>query len=976
MPRLKRIWRTSALAAVLFFVTHPVSAQFYTQGADPGGLRWSSVETPTYRVIYPRGLDSLARAYAVTLERVATPVGGSIGFRPNAAYRSKMPVVLHPWTAQSNGQVTWTPRRMELLTVTDAFSADPTPWVLQLAVHESRHVAQMQPGASAPFRWLRVLGGELAAGGLSAVYGGPAFLEGDAVVAETALTQAGRGRTADFLEYYRVSFAAGDFRDYWRWRYGSQRYYTPDYYRAGYLAIGGIRALYGVPDLTERFYRRIADHGGVAFLNWDKTVREATGKPFRQAFAEVCDSLQAFWAADEAARGPFLPSESVSATPRRFTEFRNLTAAGNGLYAVRTGITRPARLVRLDAGGKDTPLTLLGASTSHPRFSGATGRLYWSEVVPDARWPLRSWSVVRISDGQTSRPLTKKTRYFHPAPAPDRPVLAVTEYPADGSSRVVLLDARDGSVLEVHPAPAGLQVLETAWAGGELYASGIDDAGAGIFRVADFSPVLSSKPVSIKQLQGDAEGRLLFTSDHSGVNELYSLDPAGGELLQLTATRLGASDFEILRDTLFYSCLQPEGRLVRKTALSELAPRPADWSALPRHPFAEELSAGEPLAVNPEAEVEVSEPKPYGKLAHLLHFHSWLPLYLDYDAVDNLSLATLEQDAGLGATAFWQNDLGTGFGSLGYHAGVSEGVWRHSAHAKVSYTGLYPVLEASLDLGGREALGYCVEETDGRKALKAGPLGNASVSGRLRAYIPWNFSSGGWLRGLVPSATLLFSNDRFESGAPMNRTTFSLRGYIMQRTPPSRLYPRFGVGAELGGSFRWVPGLIAPSGYFSLYGYLPGLHETHGLRWSGLLSRRLGAGTFCEAHANLAPRGFTGAVNAHLAAYPVQFKASLDYKMPLLPVDRALLGPVSYLRNFELTLHGDRTAFSSSKESGSLLSAGADFAAVLGNLAWIPYPTRIGVSYSFLGGVSFADLAGQGLVDGHHAVSLLFSIEL
>ena len=192
MPRLKRIWRTSALAAVLFFVTHPVSAQFYTQGADPGGLRWSSVETPTYRVIYPRGLDSLARAYAVTLERVATPVGGSIGFRPNAAYRSKMPVVLHPWTAQSNGQVTWTPRRMELLTVPDAFSADPTPWVLQLAVHESRHVAQMQPGASAPFRWLRVLGGELAAGGLSAVYGGPAFLEGDAVVAETALTQAGR----------------------------------------------------------------------------------------------------------------------------------------------------------------------------------------------------------------------------------------------------------------------------------------------------------------------------------------------------------------------------------------------------------------------------------------------------------------------------------------------------------------------------------------------------------------------------------------------------------------------------------------------------------------------------------------------------------------------------------------------------------------------------------------------------------------
>ena len=199
----------------------PAAAQFYTMGADPGGLRWNCVETPTYRVVYPRGLDSLARAYAVALEQAASPVGRSLGARPNAAYSGKMPVVLHTETAHSNGQVTWTPRRLELLTVPDSFAPEPTPWMLQLAVHESRHIAQMQFGAQKPFRWLNVLGGQLVPGGLAAVYCGPAFFEGDAVAAETALTAAGRGRTADFLEYFRVSFAAGDFRDYWRWRYGS-----------------------------------------------------------------------------------------------------------------------------------------------------------------------------------------------------------------------------------------------------------------------------------------------------------------------------------------------------------------------------------------------------------------------------------------------------------------------------------------------------------------------------------------------------------------------------------------------------------------------------------------------------------------------------------------------------------------------------------------------------------------------------------
>ncbi len=976
MPRLKCILRASALAAVLFFFTHPVSAQFYTQGADPGGLRWSSVETPTYRVIYPRGLDSLARAYAVTLEQVASSVGAGTGFRPNEAYRSKMPVVLHVWTARSNGQVTWTPRRMELLTVPDAFSSDPTPWTLQLAVHESRHVSQMQPGASGPFRWLRIPGGELAAGGLSAIYGGPAFLEGDAVVAETALTRAGRGRTADFLEYYRVSFAAGDFRDYWRWRYGSQRYYTPDHYRAGYLAVGGIRALYGVPDLTERFYRRIADHGGVAFLNWDKTVREATGKPFKQAFAEVCDSLQARWAADEAARGPFLPAQTVSAVPRRFTEYRALEAVGNGLVAIRSGITQPDWLVRIGADGRDEPLLLLGSALSHPRFSTATGRLYWSEVIPDPRWQLRSWSVIRSSDGKTSRLLTKRTRYFHPVPAPDEAVLAVTEYPPDGTSRIVLLDAADGSVLRTWNAPAGMQVLETAWAGGELYASALTDGGAGLYRVADFSPVLAPKPVSIKQLWSDGEGRLLFTSDLGGVNELYALDPRDGRLRQLTDTRFGASDFEILRDTLFYSSLQPEGRLVRKTALSDLRPREADWSVLPRYPIAEELSAGETQPLDLSAEVELGEPRPYNKLAHLFRFHSWLPFYLHYDSLDNLSLATIEQDAGLGATAFWQNDLGTGYGFAGYHAAYSEGRWRHSFHTDFTYTGLYPVLEASLDLGDRQARNYYVEEKEGKKSLKAEQLGAPSVSGRVRAYIPWNFSSGGWLRGVVPTATLIFSNDRFSGGGTMNRSTFSLRGYTMQHTPPSRLWPRFGIGAELGASFRWTKGLIAPSGFLSVYGYLPGLHETHGLRWSALGARHLGEGVFTEAYANTAPRGFPSAVTSRIAAYPTQLKGSLDYKMPLIPVDRALLGPVAYLRNFELTLHGDGSLFRSGKQEGALWSAGADLVAVLGNLLWIPYVTRIGVGYNYCAGNAYADLASGGLVSGHHDFSLIFSIEM
>ena len=132
-----------------------VAAQFYVTGDDPGRLKWYSMDTDNFRIIYPEGNDSLARIYGTNLEKYRIPVSRTSGYLPGGPGKLRMPVVLHTYNT-SNGSVAWAPKRMDLFTIPSAYEPEPIPWEQMLAVHESRHVSQMQfgmTGAMKPFNW-------------------------------------------------------------------------------------------------------------------------------------------------------------------------------------------------------------------------------------------------------------------------------------------------------------------------------------------------------------------------------------------------------------------------------------------------------------------------------------------------------------------------------------------------------------------------------------------------------------------------------------------------------------------------------------------------------------------------------------------------------------------------------------------------------------------------------------------------------
>ena len=220
------------LLALLIFIPFTASAQFFVTGDDPGRLRWNYMDTESYRVIYPQGSDSLARVYARKLEKYKVPVSRTSGHMTGEGTGKIMPVVLHTHN-DSNGSVALGPFRMDLYTVPSAYDPEPLPWSTMLSIHESRHITQMQFGLTGkhrPGKWFFGEGWNMLA---FLLYPGTSKTEGDAVVAETALSKSGRGRTADFLNYYWVAMDQGDFRSWFKWRFDSQMNYVPTYYALG-----------------------------------------------------------------------------------------------------------------------------------------------------------------------------------------------------------------------------------------------------------------------------------------------------------------------------------------------------------------------------------------------------------------------------------------------------------------------------------------------------------------------------------------------------------------------------------------------------------------------------------------------------------------------------------------------------------------------------------------------------------------------
>ena len=1026
MRTLKKPYILSIILVFFFSGIREASAQFYTTGGDPASAKWYSITIPSYKIIYPEGLDSLAGVYGRQLELYRRPVSRSIGLLPGLAFKKPTPVILHAFHSVSNGSVAWAPHRMDLYTIQDPYMPEPMPWIQSLAVHESRHVGQMQFGHNHVFKPLYWLTGELAASGLSAVYPSTHLLEGDAVVAETGLTDMGRGRNADFLSYYMAAFDSGDWRNWHKWRWGSYRRYAPDHYALGYLTIAGTRYLYDDPLFMERYFDQVSRKPWRLF-NLQRQMKAASGKKFSATFSDIMHEFDRIWKEEASLRAPFTAVEPLMPIPSWYTEYGRVSKGGDDLYAVKSSLRESSYLVKVSPSGEEQKIRPFTSSSSAIVQSG--GKLFWSESVPDPRWGLKRSSRIRyVSEGEKHpkiHDLTKDGRLFNPAASTDGKHIAVVDYPLDGRTWVDILDADTGETVRKAAVPDTLQAVEPAWIGDDIYFSGISPKGFGIYRLGSsgvIEKILSPSPVTIHAMSSDS-GKLVFSSDRTGVDEIYTLDPSSGKVMQLTSSKYGVDLPHLSGEDLYVSQVTAAGHLLSK---AEMAPKEVDFSERHHYPVADELSrqeaaiaqnAGGTIPVDLEtegAEIEVSSPKRYHKVPHFPHIHSWAPLFIQGDAIADASFEGIYDESAIGATLFFQDHLSTMTGTLGYFVGKDSDTksFRHGGQVDLTYSGLYPVFHLTAEVGRRNARQYY------RKRSESGPLAIDQVgalrldapyaSADMEVYVPLNFSSGGWTRGVIPRVTYRISNDRFsksltvldysynlegssmpifsgsitDKNVPMQMFGANVRAYTMLPAASSAQYPRWGISLETGYRVRaGIADLYTAGLYAFTYGYLPGFVPQQGWRLSATYQHMLRTTSAkWENSISTLPRGYGDSkASSYLSAYSKnQANFTVDYAIPVNAGDISWFSPLVMIKNFVFKPYFDYSLFSVSGQNGlgGLYTAGMELTAVSGNFLWIPYEAEFGFSFGYNGGKSFDTLGQLGYDVDHTYVEAIFRIDL
>jgi Omp85 superfamily domain/WD40-like Beta Propeller Repeat len=565
------------------------------QAGDPR-LQWYTLETPHFRVSFHGGLEPLAQRAAAMAERAYTVLGKDLDQTPSELVE----ILLTDDSDYANGSAGAVPYNTIRLyaTAPDDMSAlgDYDDWLNELLTHEYTHIVHVDNVSGLPALLNKVMGKTSIPNQWQPRW----ILEGLAVAMETTHTSGGRLRSSQFDMYLRADvlerrFAGLDAMS------GSPRRFPGGniWYLYGSAFVAFINDTYG-----PNTFAAVADDYGAQLVPWgiNRSIRRVTGRTYEELYDGWRASLEKRYAAQAAAlrarglrEGRRLTSRGEVAFGARLTEGcstlgkpsviyeRDDGHTVGGVYEVALDGSNPGGKLRARAAGQQVSLA---PDCSIVFDSGAISqrRYYFQDLFRQLP------GTSSREEGDTRTRITQGLRARHADVSPDgRQVVFVTNDRSTSTLRIAELSP-DYQLLNVRAlvpsarfeqaytprfSPDGRAVAYSAWTTGGYRDVRVVDVATGRFRELFHDRALDQQPTFSR------DGRhLYFTSDRSGIANVYVYELSTGALSQVTNVLTGAYFPEVSSDgrTLVYT-----GYTSRGWELFVLENEPSRW--LPATPY-------------------------------------------------------------------------------------------------------------------------------------------------------------------------------------------------------------------------------------------------------------------------------------------------------------------------------------------------------------------------------------------------------
>lgn len=635
------------MSALLFFMHTLSCAQANNTenlGFNPPYLKWRKINTPTGKIIYQKGLDSIALRMAGIMNSQRINDQKIVG----SGNTKKVPVILQNLTVFPEGFSTPAPWRNEyFISPPQSLFQGPTPWTDLLTIHEYRHTQQFHM-SSGGFTWLfKILAGQTGWLVSSLVNQPLWFREGDAVTAETELTKGGRGRLPRFNMETKALLLSGYHFNYEKASYGiSFKDFVPNPYRPGFYMTSKLRR-----DFGDTIWQKILHdtyHKGLVY-SFNRALKKNTGYSATKLYDQTISELDSFWKIQNARLSltgsrPVTQPESNDYVNYRFPHF----LPDGSILCLKNSFDEVNAFTIIDTTGREKKLFNYGLySEDHLMLSMGGNLLTWAEATYDARWGNISYSVVKTYNTQTgeSKTLTKKSKYFAPTPSSDGKKIATIKVDEFNHASLVVLNSADGSVLREWPNKNLL--VQPRWSDDDqlILAIAVNNSGNSLISVSASSGIVktliseTTVPLSRPFVKGEY---VFFTAAYSGIDNIYALHLPAGKFFQVSSVKFGAYEPAVSSDgkKLIYSSYMAKGYQLEVMDLN-----PALWKEVtdlfkmkPSQPYAYETKAND-LAV--QSFHEQYHPEKFNAFTNgLFNVYGWFP----YLAEDQYGVQFLAQN--------------------------------------------------------------------------------------------------------------------------------------------------------------------------------------------------------------------------------------------------------------------------------------------------------------------------------------------